>query len=62
MNKAEDPMVLAQMLADLSPREQIEMFFSGMKDSVCAGLIQYLSQVKAWTRRYPDFGRMMMRM
>lgn len=62
MNKAEDPMVLAQMLADMSPREQIEMFFSGMKDSVCTGLIQYLNQVKAWTRRYPDFGMLMMRM
>jgi len=50
-----DPVQVANAIDDLEKEEQIKLFFGGMKDAVCKGLIAYLDQVKAWEVQYPNF-------
>lgn len=58
MDKNNDPVQVAQIMGGMNETEQVTMFFSGMKDAVCAGLVGYLDQIKAWERQYPNFAMM----
>jgi len=54
-----NPQDVAQDIANLPKKEQVEMFFGGMKDSVCGGLMTYLQQLEAWTVQFPRFEDML---
>jgi len=50
---------VAEQIANLSQKQQVEVFFSGAKDAVCAGLKAYVTQVKEWEDKFPNLKRMM---
>lgn len=50
-----NPVAVAQQIANLSPVEMTKVFFGGLKDSVCEGLLTYLAQLEQWTEDYPKF-------
>jgi hypothetical protein len=54
-----DPVAVAQALANRPAEEQMKAFFGGLAGAMCEGGRQYVQQVMAWEKQYNFLDRLM---